>query len=112
MLFKKKKERKNERKNEKETKTTQNHISIHLVYVKRQRLVAQVLDSRGKLAIQHLSNKPLPLYVHQMNGYGAACIDILISNYEWIWSSLYRHSNIELVNLSKLPKAREKVSSD
>ena len=29
--------------------------------------------------IQHPSNKPLPLYVHQMNGYGAACIDILVS---------------------------------
>ena len=28
--------------------------------------------------IQHPSNKPLPLYVHQMNGYGAACIDILV----------------------------------
>ena len=28
--------------------------------------------------IQHPSNKPLPLYVHQMNGYGTACIDILV----------------------------------
>ena len=34
----------------------------------------------GKLPreIEHPSNKPLPLYVHQMNGYGAACIDILV----------------------------------
>ena len=43
-----------------------------------------LLDPNLLQSIQQLSNKPLPLYVHQTNGYKSACIEILISK-DWLW---------------------------
>ena len=53
-------------------------ISIHLVYVKRQRLVAQVLDSRGKLASRNSAPEQ-------------QAVPSLRTPNEWIWISLNRH---------------------
>ena len=52
-------------------------ISIHLVYVKRQRLVAQVLDSRGKLASRNSAPEQ-------------QAVPSLRTPNEWIWISLFR----------------------